>query len=59
MGATLIRSEPGYIPWTAVQRWVEARGIGEDDAAMLDQCLQAMDAAFRSWWVEKHKVPDA
>jgi hypothetical protein len=53
MGATLIRSEPGYIPWTAVQRWVETHGIGVEDAELLDQCVQSMDGPFREWWREE------
>ncbi len=56
MGGTIIRSEPGFIPWTAIQRWVEVHDVGPEDAELLDQCFQAMDVEFKRWWTENNKV---
>lgn len=52
MGATIITPFPCRIPWTAVALWADAHSYDDDERAMLDECLLAMDAVFIAWWVE-------
>lgn len=55
MGATLIKSVPGKIAWSAVVMWCDVHGYGADDREMLDLCIQAMDRAYLEWWSERNK----
>jgi hypothetical protein len=50
LGVMQIESEPGRIPWTAVQRWAEAHGYSEDRSTFLDKLLGEMDEEFLDWW---------
>ena len=45
----MIRSRPGRIPWTAIQKWSEVHGYTQDRREMLEHCIQAMDAEFLEW----------
>lgn len=55
MGATLIKSIPGKIPWSVVDHWCSAHGYDDDDRDMMDACIQSMDAIFLDWWAAKNK----
>lgn len=56
MGGVMIRSVPGALPWTAVQKWIEAHGMAETRAETLRHCLTEMDKVFLEHWHEKAKA---
>jgi len=55
MGGSIITSMPRPITWLALQRWVEARFIGEDDAEMMSNCIRQMDVVFLAWWRKQNQ----
>ncbi|EHM01158.1 hypothetical protein HMPREF9946_02233 [Acetobacteraceae bacterium AT-5844] len=57
MGATMIVSQPGRIPWTAVDRWCRAHGYSDDDRQFLDACVEELDSIKLADWAEKQRQP--
>lgn len=55
MGGTVIQSRPRRIPWTAVDRWCERYGYGQDQSDLFDECLMAMDAVYIRWFADRQK----
>jgi hypothetical protein len=53
-GGGLGPSVPGDIPWTVVRQWAEFYHLSRGEFHMLDRVLQAMDAEYREWWIERH-----
>ncbi|MEQ1910801.1 MAG: hypothetical protein ABMA15_18415 [Vicinamibacterales bacterium] len=56
MGGTLIRSAPGFIPWSVMQRWIEVHDLDDVDGALLQHCVALMDQELIAWWREANKV---
>jgi hypothetical protein len=51
MGAMVLKSRPGRIPWTAINRWCERHAMPADDAEFLDRCIAVLDSEYLAWWV--------
>ena len=56
MGGMAIMSRPRGIPWTAIDRWCERNGYGDDRAAMLTRCMAEMDRVFIDHWDAKQRT---
>lgn len=54
MGGVLIVPRPKALAWDDILAWSRAHYYGEEDAAMLDECLTRMDAKFLAWWHERN-----
>jgi hypothetical protein len=55
MGATMVMSVPGPIPWSVLVRWCDEHDRGPDDRDLLEVCVRAMDAIFLPWWHNRHR----
>ena len=45
----------GPIPWTAIDRYADAEGLGEDDRYLLTAVILHMDKVYLDWVSEKQK----
>lgn len=50
---------PGRIPWRVVMEWADRNGFGQDDADLLDACIQRMDEIFEAWHTERQQIAAA
>jgi hypothetical protein len=53
MGAMILKSRPGRIPWTVVDRWSDRHGLAADEASFLDRCIAILDSEYLAWWAEQ------
>lgn len=53
MGAMVLKSKPGVIPWSAVDHWLHRHGHGGADAAFWHRCIAILDHEYLSWWAER------
>ncbi|MFT8245194.1 hypothetical protein [Roseomonas sp. BN140053] len=53
MGGMILKSRPGRIPWSAVDRWCRRQGYGREDQDLLWRLLRVMDSEFLAWWTAR------
>jgi len=53
MGAMVLKSRPGRIPWSAIDRWCQRHRLNDADAVFIERCVRILDDVYLTWWAEK------
>jgi hypothetical protein len=49
----VLKSRPGRIPWSAIDRWCQRHGLSEGEALFVERCVRILDDVYLTWWAEK------
>lgn len=55
LGGGMIESRPGFTPWSIVRLWAEHHGFSDQEMALLDRCIVAMDRVYFTHWAKKQE----
>ena len=55
MGGTMIKPQPGRLPWTVLRIWADHHAYSDADFDLFDTCVQAMDDEYLRWWAAEQQ----